>query len=319
MIAEQDPIVACRASIATHSKSFHLASRLLPARVADRAAVLYAWCRRVDDAIDLAPPDGRAAALARLERELNSVYEGESQRDLTLRAFSEIVQANSIPREYADELLAGMRMDVEGVAYPDQDALLQYCHRVAGVVGLMMCHVLELRDARALRQAAHLGLAMQLTNICRDVIEDWELGRLYLPDDLLTRAGAPHLRERLGKPFPREFRQPVSFVVRELLGRADGFYRSAETGIPALPLRCGFAVRSASRIYEAIGTRILARDAAITEGRVFVPARSKLGLIARASVHSFGDGMASLRSKRANQPLLKDVPALRFPDDILAS
>lgn len=317
MKVADDSIRECRESIAKHSKSFHMASRLLPPRAADRASVLYAWCRRVDDAVDLAPPADRAGALARLRRELDEVYAGEPQRDLTLRAFTQVVQQCSIPRVYADELLAGMAMDVEGACYPTESTLLQYCHRVAGVVGLMMCHVLELRDARAMRQAAHLGLAMQLTNICRDVLEDWELGRLYLPDELLARFGAPALRESLGGPFPRDARQPVSFAVRELLRLAEGYYRSADTGIPALPVRCGLAVRSASRIYEAIGSRLLARDADVTGGRVFVSTRAKFGLIARASLRSLLDGASALRSRDTPVPSLQDAPALRFPEDVL--
>ncbi len=317
MKVADDAIRECRESIAKHSKSFNMASRLLPPRTADRASVLYAWCRRVDDAVDLAPPADRAGALARLRRELDEVYASESQRDLTLRAFTQVVQQCSIPRVYGEELLAGMAMDVEGIRYTDEQSLLLYCYRVAGVVGLMMCHVLELRDARAMRQAAHLGLAMQLTNICRDVLEDWDLGRLYLPENLLTRTGAPALRESLGRPFPRDARQPASFAVRELLRLAQGYYRSADTGIQALPVRCGFAVRSASRIYEAIGSRLLARDADVTGGRVFVPTRTKLGLIARASLRSLSDGASALRSRSTPLPSLQDSPELRFPEDIL--
>ncbi len=102
---------------------------------------------------------------------------GRSQADTTLDAFQQVVFERKIPIEYPSELLAGMAMDAEGVHYETLSDLLRYCYRVAGTVGLMMCHVLGVKDDRALIHAAHLGMAMQLTNVCRDVIEDWERGQ----------------------------------------------------------------------------------------------------------------------------------------------
>ncbi|MCA9565215.1 MAG: phytoene/squalene synthase family protein, partial [Myxococcales bacterium] len=208
MSSQIDPAVAeCNAIIAANSKSFHLASRLLPEDVRQRAVVIYAWCRRVDDAIDECPPGTEQEALARLHDELNAVYaepgdsQGESQvdidHDVILRAFRSVVRERRIPRQYPADLLEGMRWDVEGRRYRTIETLYHYCYCVAGTVGLMMSHVMGVRRESALRNATHLGMAMQLTNICRDVVEDWQRGRLYLPESWLAEVGEPDLAERL--------------------------------------------------------------------------------------------------------------------------
>jgi phytoene synthase len=246
--------------IAAHGKSFAFASRLLPAAVRRDAIVLYAWCRRADDAVDEAPDAVRAReALARLEDELDGLARGEVPEDPILEAFSEVMSRRAMPLDYARELLRGMRMDLDGVAYPDYPALDLYCWRVAGVVGLMMCHVMGVSDPSALRQAAHLGMAMQLTNIARDVAEDWQRGRLYLPDALLAAHGLGGLEARRGGPLDAE--NPGSFpqVVQALLARADGLYASGRGGLRALPWRCALAIAAAGAIYRDIG-RSLARQ-----------------------------------------------------------
>ena len=189
-----EQLATCRQVIAVHSKSFALASRLLPTDLRDHAAVVYAWCRHADDAVDLVPAAEQPAALTRLREELDGVYAGEPQTDQVLGAFQQAIQLWGIPREYPEELLAGMQMDATDTTYDSMDRLLQYCFRVAGTVGLMMCHVLGVQEEVAVRHAAHLGMAMQLTNICRDVAEDWERGRLYIPDPLLDECGAAGLR-----------------------------------------------------------------------------------------------------------------------------
>src|SRR5690606_15809209 len=137
--------------------------------------------------------------------------------------------------------------------------LSRYCYRVAGVVGLMMCNVMGVKDEAALDNAVHLGMAMQLTNICRDVAEDWERGRLYLPADLLADCGAPDLARELGGAFPERAVAPVARVLRVLLTHADRLYRSGDRGLAALPWRSALAVRTARRVYAAIGERVAAQ------------------------------------------------------------
>jgi phytoene synthase len=268
----------CRASIAQHSRSFSLASRLFPSSLRDDAAVVYAFCRRADDAIDLALPGAERRALGRLFSELFDVYDSEVKDDAVLSAFREVALRRQIPRRYPELLLEGMAMDVNGETYPDYDALLGYCFRVAGSVGLMMSHVMGVRDPRALRHAAHLGMAMQLTNVCRDVLEDWERGRLYLPDSLLREHGAADLRRKLGADGLRTARAPVARVIRALLSRADALYRSGDDGIPYLSFRAALATRTARLVYRDIGRVLIERGCDPFAPRAVVSTPRKLGL-----------------------------------------
>ena len=281
-----DAIRACRATLTTHSKSFSLASRLLPEAVRDETAAVYAYCRRADDLIDVASDREPSDIVWGLRRELSTLYAGEEPLEPELSLFQRVVNHYRIPRHYPEELLAGMAMDATGTVYDDLDELLLYCFRVAGTVGLMMSHVLGVRDAAALRHAAHLGMAMQLTNICRDVREDWDHGRLYLPSTLLSQAGAPRLRERLGEPLSADAREPLARVVRELLARADALYDSGEAGVPSLPFRAAVAVRTARLVYADIGRVILARGGDPFAPRAFVSLPRKLTLSLRAAVRT---------------------------------
>lgn len=272
-----------RSTIAHHSKSFALASALLGRRLRDETAVVYTWCRRADDAIDVHGRD-----VASLQAELDEVYAGTA-REPVLAALGEVVRARRIPRSYPDELLAGMAMDAEGTHYATLDELLVYCWRVAGVVGLMMSHVFGVADDAALVHAAHLGIAMQLTNICRDVAEDAARGRRYVPDELLAN----------GMPA----------AVRELLAVAERYYRSGDRGIPALPWRAALAVATARRVYSAIGDRIARTGYDITAGRAVVPTGRKLVEVARAAVQ-----VAARRPRRFHIPTTElrygDLPRL---------
>ncbi len=303
---------ACLAVLAEHSKSFALAGRLLPVEARRDAAALYAWCRYADDLIDLASGEAQSLNLARLERELDSVYAGAPQPTLVLRAFQEVATERGIPRHYPEQLLAGMRMDAEGARYETLDDLLLYCYRVAGVVGLMMCHVLGVSDARALSNAAHLGIGMQLTNVCRDVLEDWERGRLYLPGDMLRAAGAPGLDPGLGIAIPENARLPVARVVEQLLALADTYYASAKQGVAALDARSAFAVRTAALVYSAIGRELSERDFDPLSGRAVVSTRSKLLLALRAAFLTLAD---LPDGTRASKLPCHGLPRMRYQND----
>ena len=280
-LATAGPTAIARATIRHHSKSFALASRLLPARERDQTAVVYTWCRRADDAVDAADARATDDTLARLARELDDAYAGTA-RDPILAAFGDVARARSIPQRYPAELLAGMAMDVRGSRYCTIDDTLLYAWRVAGVVGLMMAHVFGVSDDAALVPAAHLGIAMQLTNICRDVAEDWDRRRLYLPDDLLARHGASGLAADLGRPLPSSARAPLAGALAELLGIADHYYRSGDRGIRALPWRAAIAVRAARRIYAAIGARLARTGHDVFAGRAVVPTARKLAHVVAA-------------------------------------
>lgn len=309
-----DPVRDCYDSIRRHSKSFAFASRLLPAGVRERAVVVYAWCRRADDAVDLAGPEGAAAALERLRAELDDVYSEHVPADATVALFQRVCRERAIPRDYPRDLLAGMEMDVAGTRYDDMETLLRYCYCVAGTVGLMMCHVMGVGDPAATRNGAHLGIAMQLTNICRDVHEDWERGRLYIPDSVLARVGGAGLADRLGEPFPEAARAPVARATRLLLAEADTYYTSGDAGLRSLSWRCALSVRTARRVYAAIGSRVRAQRCDPLAGRAVVSLPRKLSL-ASASLAA-----AALETpRRVLSPPHVTAPRerVRYPGDVL--
>ena len=262
-----------REVIRRHSKSFALASRLLPAAERKRAEALYAWCRAADDAVDHASsPVAAEDALADLHAGVEAVYAG---RPVTgpATALRLLVDECALPRLYPLEMLAGFAMDAAGTRYRTTDDLMLYCHRVAGVVGLMMCHAFGVSDDAALPHAAHLGTAMQLTNIARDIAEDWGRGRLYLPESWLQRVPQPGEALKDAELAP---------AVRRLLDTAANFYRSGHAGLPYLSPRCRLAVRVAGLVYSDIGREVARLGCRATGPRAFAPKWRKLLLVAQA-------------------------------------
>lgn len=293
----------CRRSIQQHSKSFALASRLLPASSRDAVFALYAWCRRADDAIDLCPEQAQPAALSTLHSELDGIYEGLAQTDPVLYEFQAIVQRYSIPQVYPRALLHGMGMDVERTQYESFDDLLLYCYRVASTVGLMLCHVFGVRSERALRFAAHLGIAMQLTNIARDVSEDWARGRLYLPAAFLRSSGVSQPQVDEHAFLPESNRRALSGAVAELLDVADEYYASAERGFAYLPLRVAIAVSGARHIYAAIGSVLRRRGCDVAAPRAVVSTSRKVLLCAWGAFRA-----CFIKAKQALSPGSREVP-----------
>ena len=178
---------ACRAAIRAGSKTFHAASWLLPARVRKSALALYAFCREADDAIDQS--DAPRAALLVLNERLRLAYAGAPLDNAADRALADVVVEHDIPVELPEALLEGFAWDAEGRRYTDLAELKEYAVRVAGTVGVMMSLLMGVRSAAALARAAELGIAMQLSNIARDVGEDARLDRVYLPSQWLKDAG----------------------------------------------------------------------------------------------------------------------------------
>ncbi len=313
-----DPWKECRHVIARHSKSFDLASRLFPRERRDEVSALYAWCRSCDDAVDLAPVEGRSAALEALRNRVRAVYDGVPQQDPVLACFQLVVQRRRIPVDYPLELLDGMAMDLASIHYATLDELLVYAWRVAGTVGLMMCHVMGVAEGRAAPHAAHLGIGMQLTNMCRDVVEDWERGRVYVPAELLSadlaRWIAEHLEAPERPPLPESARGELAGAARRLLALADRYYASADRGLQYLEPHSALAVRTARLVYAEIGVRIEARGGDVMRGRAVVPTLRKLRLAARALRH-----FAAERRRWNPTPLVAPESVLRGADAVRLS
>ncbi|MEZ4468431.1 MAG: phytoene/squalene synthase family protein [bacterium] len=245
-------LAACGALLAAGSKSFSAAGRLLPRRARPSITALYAFCRIADDLID--EGDG-AAGLVELRRRVDALFAGRPEDHPVDRAFAATVRRHGIPRGVVDLLVEGFEWDLAGRSYAGVSDTIAYGVRVAGTVGVMMTLIMGPRDRTTLARACDLGVAMQLTNIARDVGEDARNGRRYLPSAWLAEAGASP--DALGRA-PR-FEPPVGAVVARLLATADGLYTRADTGIGRLPWRVRLAITAASRIYRAIGD-VIARN-----------------------------------------------------------
>ena len=258
----------CRAAIRAGSLSFHTASRLLPARVRDPALALYAFCRLADDAVD--EGDDKTRAVLSLRERLDLVYAGRPRNAAADRAFAAVVQEYAMPLVLPEALLEGLAWDATGRRYATLSGVLDYSARVAAAVGAMMCVLMRVRDADALARACDLGLAMQLTNIARDVGEDARAGRLYLPTDWLVAEGIDP-EAFLADPVPTP---AIRGLTARLLAEAGRLYAHAGDGVAALPLACRPGIEAARRIYAAIGTDLathghdsITRRAHTTKGR----------------------------------------------------
>ncbi len=267
---------AARESIRRHSKSFSFASRLLPAATRADVQRLYAWCRWCDDGVDAAAsPAAAAAFVERARRDLRLIAAGEEPEATESLWLATLVRRHDLSIPAAEALLAGMQSDLTPAADFREADLMRYCFRVAGAVGVLMCPILGLREQRFLPHAAALGMGMQLTNIARDVAEDWRRSRCYLPvewTDGLRPSGAAPDAERVRRG------------VRRLLDVADGFYAAGDSGIVSLDADARLAVRAASSIYRAIGTRIRRRDYRVLDERARVSTLGKVALFIRAAV-----------------------------------
>jgi 15-cis-phytoene synthase len=268
---------ACHALMRGGSKTFFAASRVLPSRVRAPAAALYAFCRVADDAIDLT--DDRPRALAELRQRLDAVYAGTPRAIVADRALAFVVQRCAIPRALLEGLLEGFEWDAAGRQYASIDELYDYGARVAGTVGAMMALVMDTRSASALARACELGVAMQLTNIARDVGEDARAGRLYLPHAWMREEGLDP-QAWLAAP---SFGPGIARVVQRLLAAADALYARAEHGVAALPRDCRPAIQAARLVYAEIGREVEAAGMDSITRRAVVRRRRKLALIARAS------------------------------------
>lgn len=249
---------------------------MLPRAVRDSATALYAFCRLADDAIDL--EGGKLDALARLRDRLDGIYQARPLDIAADRVFAEMVARFGIPRALPDALLEGFEWDAVGRRYQDLGELCAYSARVAGTVGSMMTLLMGVRDPEALARACDLGVAMQLTNIARDVGEDAYAGRLYLPLAWLAEAGVD-ADAWLARPA---FSPALGAVIQRLLAAADVLYEQAGGGVARLPWGCRPGIHAARLIYAEIGRELERRGLDSVTQRAVVPGSRKARLLLSA-------------------------------------
>jgi phytoene synthase len=270
----------CTQAIRHGSRSFHAASHLLPRDVRDHALALYAFCRLADDKVDL--QDAKAAAVDDLQERLALAYAGRPRNAPTDRAFAAMIETVEMPRALPEALLEGLAWDALERRYATLSELRAYSARVASAVGAMMCVLMGVRERGALARACDLGVAMQLTNIARDVGEDAREGRLYLPLDWLEGAGIEP-GDFLAAPHPSP---PLRALVRRLLREADTLYARSEAGVKRLPLRARPGIFAARYIYAGINGRIAATGHDSVTGRAVTSNGQKLGWLGLAILRS---------------------------------
>lgn len=224
------------------SRSFSLAVRFLPATFRQQVTALYAWCRSVDDTVDQASDRQHAeAALQVLDEDLQRIAIGKTIQHPASKWIEPLIANHAIDPRHASELIEGMRMDLNGYCVETEADLELYCYHAAGTVGLMMTRLMGVRDRKADRHAIALGVAMQMTNIARDVREDADRGRSYLP----------------GIPDPMSAKpDEVKASVAKVLELAEQHYQTATDGMDYLPWKCRMSIRVAMYVYREIGRQI---------------------------------------------------------------
>jgi phytoene synthase len=265
----------------SHS-NFYYAFLVLPRPRRHALYAVYAFCRTVDDIADLGTERGTdretlRAELGRWRREVARCYEpGPAPEHPIAQQLAEAVRAFRIPREALEAIIDGVQMDLDGVTYETAEDLYPYCYRVASAVGLAAIEIFGYRDPRARDYAVNLGIALQLTNILRDVGSDARAGRVYLPQADLREAGISADDLRAGRYTP-------SFValMERQAGRARRFYRAAQEALPIADARTLVSAEIMGRIYHALLVEIEARRFAVFGERISVPTRRKIAITLR--------------------------------------
>ncbi len=291
-MAVHDLKLRCRETLRQGSRSFSSAANIFSAEMRDDVAMLYAWCRYCDDMIDDQDLGigNKANSDLPAEQRLEQLYEftrsaidGGPVSNFAFEGLRRVVRKCEIPPRFPLELLDGFAMDVSGRRYRNVEEVLDYCYHVAGVVGVMMSMVMGVRTPSILVRAADLGIAFQLTNIARDIVEDARRGRVYLPGDWLDDVSLP--ASEIAQP---QHRSSVSLLAGRILDTAEPYYGSACTGVKRLPFRAGWAVGTALGVYRDIGLLIRARGDGAWDRRVSTSQMQKLYWLGRGGARAIG-------------------------------
>ncbi len=298
-----DDLAHCRDVIRTGSYSFHAASRLLPSPVRDPALALYAFCRLADDEVD--EGDQKRQAVLRLQARLEDAYAGRPRNAPEDRAFAAIIEEFEMPKALPDALLEGLAWDAQERRYADLSGVKSYSARVASAVGAMMCVLMRVHDADALARACDLGVAMQLTNIARDVGEDARAGRIYLPLDWFAQAEMD-VESFLANPMPTPATRRMT---SRLLAEAHRLYLRSEAGVPALPRDTRMGIYAARFIYDGIGRQVRRAGCDSITRRAHTSTVQKIGWMGQAVLRS-GLSMVTPRSPVLHARPLPEVAFL---------
>ena len=242
-----DPFVYCQERLAQSRSSFAYSFRILPEPRRRAITALYAFCREVDDVVDeVSDPALARVKLAWWRVEIAAVFDGTPQHRVAV-ALKQVVGEYTLPREHFESIIDGMTMDLDQNRYQDFATLERYCHRVAGVVGLLSARIFGYEDVQTLVYARELGIAFQLTNIVRDAGEDAQRGRIYLPQDDLQRFGVA-ATDIIGRRLTPGFQALMAFEVE----RSRGYYARAFAALPARDRRAQRPGLMMAAVYRAL-------------------------------------------------------------------
>lgn len=285
----------CRMIARREAKNFYYAFRVLPQHKSDAMCAVYAFMRKADDIADdesVSIPERREAMLAWVEAWRAARSSGESG-DPVFLALNDTQKQFGISDALLEELVQGTTMDLDPQPVDDQiqtfatfDDLYRYCYLVASVVGLVCIRIFGYSDARAEKLAEETGIAFQLTNILRDVKEDAERGRIYLPVDLLNEFGVS-IERVVALSKGARIQSAERAMLRQIAARAQGYYASADKLLPLIDKDSRAALWVLVTIYRGLLTRIEEADNDVFSHRVTVPTTSKLMILAQGMAMSF--------------------------------
>ena len=254
--------------MAKHGKSFRFASLMLPARNIEMVSDLYKICRFIDDCADELDTQESEKALEKIKQNLSNPID-----DSALNVIFKKVEKNGVRRLYLQELVHGATFDTQKKEINSEKDLITYCYQVAGVVGLMVCPLINVTEKKGSLHAIDLGIGMQLTNICRDIFQDMENGRVYLPKNWLENGKME--QGKIGKRTPDR----IKAITRTLLNLADEYYQSGYGGLAYIPLRPRLSILVAGEVYRHIGEKIRNNQYEMSVERVYLSKLEKIWVL----------------------------------------
>ena len=282
------------------SKSFAAAARLYKPAMRRDVMLLYAWCRHCDDVTD-GQEYGRGQldvatteTIQQLKSDSIAACQGHPRNRFAFQALADLCTRHPLPESVIRDHIRGFEHDAAGWRPQTKDDLLEYCYFVAGAVGILMAQIMGVRERAILLRACDLGIAFQLTNIARDVVEDARAGRCYLPEHWLAQSSLEV--SELADPARAEQVYPL---VCRLVQMAEPYYQSANIGIRALPGRAAWAIATARSVYRDIGIKVLRSGPASIQHRSYTSRSRKVWRIATGAAQIVG---GKLRRRNQDRP-----------------